>query len=136
MSYCHYLLPVDISFYVQDSSTNQMLTFERNQSSKYIKTFLLNYTIYQKLFAIFFSAHGLTDRLIVSAIPFDPSHIGIGFGVFLTSLFCYCVRRCCCGKSSSKEETAAAAEPDVHYHEVRLRYTCMCTILHSYKSCC
>ncbi|XP_074503703.1 uncharacterized protein LOC141774774 [Sebastes fasciatus] len=55
--------------------------------------------------------------LEMKPIPFEPSHIGIGFGVFLTSLFCYCVRRCCCGKSSSKEETAAAAEPDVHYHE-------------------
>ncbi|XP_054453645.1 uncharacterized protein LOC129090140 [Anoplopoma fimbria] len=49
----------------------------------------------------------------------QPSRIGIGVGVFLSSLFCYCLKCYCCGKSSSKEDTPeiAAAEPDVQYQE-------------------
>ncbi|XP_056294999.1 uncharacterized protein LOC130209400 isoform X3 [Pseudoliparis swirei] len=55
--------------------------------------------------------------LEIKQLPYEPSHIGIGFGVFLSSLFCYCVKCCCCGKSSSKEDGSetAAADPDAQY---------------------
>ncbi|XP_031696175.1 uncharacterized protein LOC116378438 isoform X1 [Anarrhichthys ocellatus] len=55
----------------------------------------------------------------MSPLPYEPSHIGIGIGAFLVSLFCSCVKCCCCGKSKSEENGSetAAAEPDVQYQE-------------------
>ncbi|XP_029296756.1 uncharacterized protein LOC115014211 isoform X2 [Cottoperca gobio] len=65
--------------------------------------------------------------LEMEPLSYATSPIGISAGVFLSSLFCCCVRRCC-RKSASKEDKSEseAPEPDVQYQvydlePVRLR---------------